>query len=64
MKTYTTEYLKAKCASLRSKVGKAVLAKERAQRMLENIQKNGNLWRQFCAANGTSQQSDIYDWMA
>lgn len=64
MKIYSVEFLKAKRESLSAKVWKATLARERAAKMLENLQKNKNLWNQFCAANGTSTDSDIGDWMA
>lgn len=64
MKIYSPELLKKKCSSLRAKVSKAIQAKDRADSMLQNLQKNKNLWKQFCEVNGCNEFSDIGDWMA
>jgi len=64
MKVYSVEFLKAKRDSLSAKVWKATQARERAAKMLENLQNNKNLWKQFCEVNGISTDSDIGDWMA
>lgn len=64
MKTYDLDFLKAKRQSLSAKCWKAIQAKDRAERMLENLKKNKNLWNQLCKAEGLSPDGDIGDWMA
>jgi len=64
MKTYSKETLEKKYQSLRKKVRKASDARNRAESMLDNLQKNKNLWKQMSDHCGFALSSNLCDWMA
>ena len=62
MKTYSKEELEKKDSIIQVKFNKYHLARQKAEKSLIKLQKNKNLWKQYCKQFGVSETSNFGDW--